>query len=230
MKRLSFLRTLLVVLTAAVPLLVAAAGNARVTVLHGIRGQDLGLPAELPVDVYVNNALAIEDFVFGGQVTVDLPAGTYAITITLANDPNPVIEAAVPVGSRERATIVAHLNAGGAPTASKVTARATRAPRHLSVGQFVHAAAAPAVDGYFKFGNWPPLRLIRGLENGSSKTLLLNPDATVVAVTPAGSRDIVLGPADISPLLQGGKAYQFFVVGSVAGAAGNSLTVLRVEL
>lgn len=215
---------------AIVPAFAAAGQNARVTVLHGIRGQDLGLAADLPVDVYVNGTLTLEDFEFGDQVTVDIPAGSYEIDITLANDPNPVIEATVPVARRERATIVAHLSATGAPTASKFKAWATRAPGWLSLGQFAHTAAAPAVDGYFSFSRLNNLRLISGLENGRSATLPLDPRKTIVAVTPAGSNTVVLGPADITSLLERGKAYQFFVVGSVAGQAGNTLTVLRVEL
>jgi hypothetical protein len=53
-------------------------------VKHAINGEDLGLPRALPVDVYVNGDLAIPNFQYGDQVRTSLPAGSYAISVTLA--------------------------------------------------------------------------------------------------------------------------------------------------
>jgi hypothetical protein len=54
-----------------------------VVVSHKINGQRLGLPKALPVNVYINGALAIPDFRFGQKVETSLPAGEYTITVTL---------------------------------------------------------------------------------------------------------------------------------------------------
>lgn len=52
--------------------------------IHGVNGKPLGLPKELPVDVYVNGGYA---FTFEFKDTVGpltLPAGEYTITVNLA--------------------------------------------------------------------------------------------------------------------------------------------------
>jgi CRISPR/Cas system-associated exonuclease Cas4 (RecB family) len=54
-----------------------------VTVKHSINGRSLGLPKALPVNVYINGALAILGFEFGDKVTTKLASGTYTITVEL---------------------------------------------------------------------------------------------------------------------------------------------------
>jgi hypothetical protein len=56
-----------------------------VTVKHSINGRSLGLPKALPVNVYINGALAIPGFEFGDRIRTELPAGTYTITVELAD-------------------------------------------------------------------------------------------------------------------------------------------------
>lgn len=51
--------------------------------IHGINGERLGLPRELPVDVYVNGGYAFT-FEYKDQVDAKLPAGEYTITVNLA--------------------------------------------------------------------------------------------------------------------------------------------------
>jgi hypothetical protein len=52
--------------------------------IHGINGKPLGLPKELPVDVYVNGGYAFT-FEFKDAVgPLTLPAGEYTITVNLA--------------------------------------------------------------------------------------------------------------------------------------------------
>lgn len=55
----------------------------RATVVHNIDGRDLGLPSELPVDVYINDALALNDFEYGDKVVTNLPEGAYTIQVRL---------------------------------------------------------------------------------------------------------------------------------------------------
>lgn len=57
---------------------------------HGINGERLGLPAELPVDVYVNGGYAFT-FEFGDVVTAKLPAGEYSVDVKLADTDTTVI-------------------------------------------------------------------------------------------------------------------------------------------
>lgn len=52
--------------------------------IHGVNGKPLGLPKELPVDVYVNGGYAFT-FEFKDSVgPLTLPAGEYTITVNLA--------------------------------------------------------------------------------------------------------------------------------------------------
>jgi hypothetical protein len=48
--------------------------------IHGINGERLGLPRELPVDVYVNGKKAFA-FEYKDQVDAELPAGEYLIEV-----------------------------------------------------------------------------------------------------------------------------------------------------
>jgi hypothetical protein len=60
-------------------------GTFDVKVRHSIDGRSLGLKKALPVNVYINGALAIPDFRFGDSVETSLRAGTYTISVTLAD-------------------------------------------------------------------------------------------------------------------------------------------------
>ena len=60
-------------------------GTFDIKVRHSIDGRSLGLKKALPVNVYINGALAIPDFRFGDSVSTSLRAGTYTIAVTLAD-------------------------------------------------------------------------------------------------------------------------------------------------
>jgi hypothetical protein len=60
-------------------------GTFDVTVRHSIDGRKLGLNKALPVNVYINGALAIPGFEFGDKVETSLRGGTYNIAVTLAD-------------------------------------------------------------------------------------------------------------------------------------------------
>jgi len=60
-------------------------GSFDVTVRHSVNGTGLGLPKALPVNVYLNGNLAISGFEFGDKVETSLRAGSYTITVTLAD-------------------------------------------------------------------------------------------------------------------------------------------------
>jgi hypothetical protein len=60
-------------------------GSFDVKVRHSIDGRSLGLKKALPVNVYINGALAIPDFRFGDSISTSMRAGTYTIAVTLAD-------------------------------------------------------------------------------------------------------------------------------------------------
>jgi len=60
-------------------------GTFDVTVRHSVNGAKLGLPQALPVNVYINGSLAISGFEYGDKVETSLRAGSYTITVTLAD-------------------------------------------------------------------------------------------------------------------------------------------------
>jgi hypothetical protein len=60
-------------------------GSFDVTVRHSVNGTSLGLPKALPVNVYINGNMAISGFEYGDKIQTSLRAGTYTITVTLAD-------------------------------------------------------------------------------------------------------------------------------------------------
>lgn len=206
----------------------ALASNASVYVVHGINGGDLGLEQALPVDVYVNGGLAIEDFTFKSVVgPLALPAGTYDVEIRLANTDTTVIQAAVPFGSGENATVIAHLTEGGAPTASKFT-------NDVSLPGFLrsrviahHTAAAPAVDVYLKrLPFFSPL-VVQDFANGEQATALVNWGIYRLWLTPRGVDTPVLGPATAFFIPR--TTYLVYAVGSISETR-NSLDLIVIPV
>lgn len=64
----------------------SASSTFNLNVFHNINGRTLGLvERDLPVNVFINGTLAIEDFRFGEEVSTSLPEGTYTIKIALTD-------------------------------------------------------------------------------------------------------------------------------------------------
>ena len=85
-KNLTFLGIIGALLFAAafsVPQASANTGEFNLDVAHLINGKQLDIDKDLPVNVYINNQLAIPDFRFGEKISTSLPAGTYTVTVTL---------------------------------------------------------------------------------------------------------------------------------------------------
>ena len=120
-------RTFSLTTAAAIALFAAAPAMAQDTLtayaVHGIPGDDLGLDPALPVDVWVGDlGCAIPGFEFGERVgPLEIPAGSYDITISLEDEQNPCGGTAVislpgvvlPGGAN--ATVIAHRTADGSP-------------------------------------------------------------------------------------------------------------------
>ena len=94
MRRFALLAVVALLAVAAIaPAAVAAdEGNFDLTVKHRINGNPLGLERQLPVDVYVDGGLAIEDFMLSDKVKTQLPAGDYFIEVKLANTETVVLD------------------------------------------------------------------------------------------------------------------------------------------
>ena len=83
---------LLAIAALAPAALAAEPSNFDLTVKHRINGNPLGLERQLPVDVYVDGKIAIEDFMLSNTVKTQLPAGDYYIEVKLANTPTVVLD------------------------------------------------------------------------------------------------------------------------------------------
>jgi hypothetical protein len=153
---------LLAILAFAIP--ASAQETLTAYVVHGIDGDDFGLDPMLPVDVFVSDlGCALPNFKFGDRVgPLSIPAGTYDITISLADMAMPcegtdvisLTGVMLPAGAN--ATIIAHRTADGSAGAGDllglgVTASIfnndftnTRRGKGRIIAQ--HTALAPSVD------------------------------------------------------------------------------------
>ncbi len=158
--------TLLALPLAALLFAVPASAQETLTAydVHGIDGDDFGLDPELPVDVFVSGlGCALPGFSFGDRVgPLEIPAGTYDITISLADMAMPCEGAGVialtdvMLPANANATIIAHRTADGSPgagdllelgvTASIFNNDFTATGRGKGRVVAHHTALAPAVD------------------------------------------------------------------------------------
>lgn len=183
----------------------SAADTAEVYVVHGI--------PDLPVDVYVNGALTLDDFqpeTVAGPL--DLPAGSYDVAITAADaadDSAPLLTATADLSGGNSYSLVAHLTADGTPTISPYANDIST----ISAGQtrlvVRHDAAAPAVD--VRAGGAVVLSDVTNPNEG----VLNIPAGTVSAdVVLAGTTTVAIGPASLN--LAEGSATFVHAVGSAA--------------
>ena len=166
-----------------------AGHTAEVSILHAV--------PNTPVDVYLNHKRILNDFQPGTLVgPLSLKAGTYTVSITAAtakNDKHPVIG---PVKLKFHAarsyTVVAHLTASGKPTATSYLNTIKTTPK--GDGRIIvrHDAAAPAVDVYVD-----GKRAMKHLSNPKQSKANLKAGTYSVAVTLAGKKATVIGPADV---------------------------------
>jgi hypothetical protein len=167
----------------------AAEGPAQLSVLHGVPG--------LTVDVYVNDALTLDDFEPGDLAgPLELPAGTYSVAITASDAADASSPAIGPVDLSLEAgknyTTVAHLTESGDPTATLFTndiAQTAAGEGRLTVR---HVAAAPAVD--VLAGGAP---VITNLTNPNEQVLNLPAGVVSASVAAAGTTEPLIGPADV---------------------------------
>lgn len=199
----------------------AATTTAQLSVLHGVPG--------LVVDVWVNGERTLDDFDPGDLAgPLDLAAGTYTVAITASDAADASAPAIGPVDLTLAAgtsyTAVAHLDAGGTPTATLFTndTSATAAGEgRLTVR---HVAAAPAVD-VLAGGT----AVISGLTNPNEKVLDLPAGTVSASVTAAGTTTpALLGPADV-PVQEGVNTIVYAWGSATATPATLALATQTIE-
>ena len=163
--------------------------GAHLSVLHGV--------PDLPVDVYVDGELTLDDFNPGDLAgPLELPAGDYEIAITAADaedDSDPVLGPVdVSLSEGGNYTAAAHLSAEGDPTVTAFendTSDVAAGEGRLAVR---HIAAAPEVDVW---GDGAVV--VESLANPDEAALELPAGSVEAAVSLAGETDPVTGPADV---------------------------------
>ncbi|MGZ4716393.1 MAG: DUF4397 domain-containing protein [Acidimicrobiales bacterium] len=185
----------------------AADAPASVTVVHGI-------PSVGNVDVCAGGSTALlTDVPFGGVATISVPAGTYDLTVKVA-DPTPCAGATaitldgavVPAGAN--VSVVANLT-GGMPNLAVYANDVSGVAAGSGRVAVYHAADAPTVDVLV---NGAPG--ISGLAQGQVATADLPTAAYDFTVTPAGDPNtVVLDLPGVT--VPAGKLLQVFAVGAV---------------
>lgn len=190
MRRIAML--LATIMALAVPGMALADDTGIVRVVHGVPG--------LTVDVYANGAYdapLLTDFEFGGVAgPLELPAATYDIEIYAAgadaDATDPALTKSVELPAGVSATIVAHLDADGAPLISVLVDDISAIAAGEGRVTARHLAAAPAVDIWA--GDAP---LFTGVPNGAEGVADVPTGTYPVQIVPAGATVPVVFAADV---------------------------------
>lgn len=229
-------------------LLLMAAGSAGAQtemtyIVHGIPGQDIGQSADLPVDVSVGGACALEDFVFGqvvGPVPIGVPAAD--IKVYLADDDgDPGCDGTlvldlpgVPFGG-EVSAIVAQLTDDGNPGAGDVLAIGITAGKFdldLSApdrgkGRLIahHTAQAPTVDvDLFRGRKASRAITVSNFAPGDQESADLRPGNWRTRLRVAGTSTVAFGPTKVRL-----RPYRALVVFAVGTALTPSFDLIGFE-
>jgi hypothetical protein len=231
LKKLSLLLLVVAFLFGAAAPVKAASSMSTLYVVHGINGVDLGLGSSLPVDVYVEGVgCALKGFTFR-QVAgpLSLPAGSYNISIKLANAAAPcsgataIGPAAFNLMGGKTNTIVAHLTAAGAPSATLFENKTSRTQLGNTRISLAHAAFAPAVDAKIArlFG---ASTTVPNVVNGQQASLDARPGIYGISLNLAGTNTRVFGPTYIWGFPQ------VATFGYVVGSAANGLYLVKFSI
>ena len=187
------------------------------------------------MDVSVDDACVLQSFEFGDIVgPLAIPDGVYDIQVRVAGEADPcsgplaidVVD--LPLEGGESATIIAHLDTSGAPTASKYVNDVSEIARNEGRLTVAHTANAPAVDLTLadKRG-----RLIANLtdvkNNAQGGPFDLRARIYEAAIFPVGAEEPVFGPADLG--IKPRHLTNVFAVGSVENGTF-SLLIQRISL
>lgn len=217
MKRMLSALVVLMALAVFAPAATQAAGNATVYVVHGIPGSDLGLDPALPVDITVNGGCAITGFTFGDITDgIALPGGSYDLAVRLSDGacggPVAISAPGVMLEGGKSYSIVAHLTAGGAPTAGVFPFTTVDRPGTARVVVH-HTAAAPIVDITVARPGGAQAATLQDVPNGASAGVNFRPGDWNVAIAPGAGGPAVFETAlTLSPK----TTYLVYAVGSLS--------------
>jgi hypothetical protein len=215
------------------PAAAADTGTASFLVVHGIAGRDLAeaLDPALPVDVLLNgSACLLKSMAFGDIAgPFDVPAGSYAVAISLA-DPikpcagTPVTSISIKLRAGEFAAVVAQLSNTAAPMASIYPVAVTPVAAGKQTFFTVHAADAGAISVVFQSTGTAPekfdIKLQRGDYGEHTTSVRQNFEATVLA-----------GGKQLAPTAIGNVGDQSVLFSVVVGDADTgSMTILTKQL
>lgn len=210
--RSSLLRLSAAVLALSTPVI----AQATVRVVHAIPG----LPA--PVDV-LDGSTTLFSFDFGDVETLQLPAGTYNLSVQLMG--TTVLSASPVVQNGDDVTIVAHLDATGGNALSLFPNDIS--PLTLPQSRLLvrHTAQAGPVDVVLSQGG-TTVGTLANLTNGTEQSVAVPPGDYDVGLFLAGTTTQVLGPIPVA--LEDGLVYPVQAVG-VPGSPSFGLSVQSID-
>lgn len=234
-KRISTLVTLAILAVMLFPFAVpaqASGSDAKIYIVHGINGSDLGLPADLPVDISVDAACALPNFTFG-QITdaINLPGGTYSVAIRPANSAAPCSEApllgpiSLTFGDGGSYAVVANLTEAAAPTASMFMLDTGLIKKGTARVILAHTAAAPTVDvrlGRNLVNKPMKSAVIPGFSNGEQAQVDVRSGKYQAALYLPGTMNVAFGPATL--FLAPKTTTLVFAVGNISTGTFTLLT------
>ncbi len=208
--------------------------TASVIIIHGLPGGDLQQPAALPVDISVDGACALTRVTYRSIIgPLSIPAGTRSIAVHYpatgsCSSAAAIGPAAVPFNGGESATIIAHVGANGAPTASKFLNNLSATPAGRARVAIHHTANAPAVDVYLTRAFGTPsstIALTTGFVPGEQTVLPIPGERQLLAITAAGSPTAAFGPVGLG--LSPNNLYSLYVVGSLTNGTLDVIADVR---
>ncbi len=205
-----------------------SSATSTVSVIHGIPGEDIGLNNALPVDVLVNGELcALTGVVLGDIARLELPAATYDVQVRLSDGdcggPVAIDAPGIAVPGGVNATIIAHLDGAGAPTASVFVNDVSAVGDGEARVAVHHTAAAPTVDvwltpaeGYNRIGYGNPAVRIDGVSNGDAASLVAPARGFMADIYPAGTTAVDGFVYALPAELEEGNLYNVYAIGGLA--------------
>lgn len=198
---------------------------ADVFIVHGVPGDDLGLPTELTVDIAANGSCLLPGASFRNIAgPLDIDPGSYDISISLAESANPcsgaiAMTAEVDIAIGPVSIVIAHLDQNGGPTITKFTSKTVPVAADETRLTIYHTAAMPPIDLQVIADNNDRAAAFQGLINGEQTFPVDLPIVasyrTLVSFAsgfPGRFNDPIV---DIAETPSGGSASAVFAVGSL---------------
>ncbi len=209
-------------------------------IVHGVPGDDLGLPTELIVDIACNGNCLLPGASFrevAGPLDIDLGSYDISISISLADAANPcggaiAVTAEVDIAIGPVSIVIAHLDQNGSPTITKFTSKTAPVAADETRLTVYHSAAIPAVDLQIIADNNDRVAAFQGLSNGgqtfpvdlpvvaSYRTL-----ASLASGFPGRFNDPIV---DIAETPIGGTAAAVFAVGSLENNTFSAIQIVVI--